>query len=131
VYKHFRFTPRTTRVVMHGFILVPGAMYYLASQTNVRCYYIHLFCVLFMVIAVEMELGREAIRGGIGTVVIIPRNIPRMAYTVMRRHSYKLSSTRFCFQSEASLVQNLLHNSRAILHPPPTTVLSNACAGAR
>ncbi|KAJ8583064.1 hypothetical protein M405DRAFT_749206, partial [Rhizopogon salebrosus TDB-379] len=35
-YKHFRFTLRTTRVVMHKFVLVPGAMYYLASQTNLK-----------------------------------------------------------------------------------------------
>jgi hypothetical protein len=78
-----------------------------------------------------MELGREATRGGIGTVVIIPRNIqvsPRIAYTVTRRHSYELSSTHALFLfSIQRVVLNLLHNLIAILHPPPTAVLSSAC----
>ena len=88
-----------------------------------------------MVIAVEMELGREAKRGGIGTVVIIPRSIqvsPRIAYDVTRRQSYELSSTHALFLfSIQRVVQNLLHNSITILHPPPIAVLSNASAGAR
>jgi hypothetical protein len=58
---------------MYGLVLVLGAIYHLASQTHVRCHYIHLFCVLLMVI--EMVLGRKAKRGGIGTIVIIYRNI--------------------------------------------------------
>ncbi|KAG2146967.1 uncharacterized protein EDB93DRAFT_1148298 [Suillus bovinus] len=35
-YKHFRFTPRTTWVTMCGFVLVPGAIYYLASKTHLK-----------------------------------------------------------------------------------------------
>ncbi|KAJ8583546.1 hypothetical protein M405DRAFT_866952 [Rhizopogon salebrosus TDB-379] len=35
-YKHFKFTPRTTRVAIYGFVLVPGAIYYLASQTHLK-----------------------------------------------------------------------------------------------
>ncbi|KAJ8585117.1 hypothetical protein M405DRAFT_745791, partial [Rhizopogon salebrosus TDB-379] len=135
VYRHSRFTPRTTvtRVAIYGLVLVIGAIYHLASQTHVRCHYIHLFRVLLMVI--EMVLGREAKRGGIGTVVIIPRNVQvsfRIAYIVTRRHSCELSSTHALFLfSIQRVVQNLLHNLIAILHPPPTAVLSNACAGAR
>ncbi|KAJ8590222.1 hypothetical protein M405DRAFT_790551 [Rhizopogon salebrosus TDB-379] len=55
-YKHIRFTPRTTVtwVAIYGLILAIGVIYHLASQTH---------------------LGREAKRGGIGTVMIIPRNI--------------------------------------------------------
>jgi hypothetical protein len=35
-----------------------------------------------MVIAVEVELGREAKRGGIGTVVIIPRDISHSPHSI-------------------------------------------------
>jgi hypothetical protein len=35
VYKHFRFTRRTTLISLTGFVFVPGAIYYLASQTHV------------------------------------------------------------------------------------------------
>lgn len=35
-YKHFRFTRRTTLISLTGFVFVPGAIYYLASQTQVR-----------------------------------------------------------------------------------------------
>ncbi|KAF9228041.1 hypothetical protein BS17DRAFT_813908 [Gyrodon lividus] len=34
VYKHFRFTRRTTLISLTGFVLVPGTIYYLASQTH-------------------------------------------------------------------------------------------------
>ncbi|EIW85283.1 hypothetical protein CONPUDRAFT_150105 [Coniophora puteana RWD-64-598 SS2] len=33
-YKHFRFTPRTTFVSLMGFVFVPGAIYYLSTQTT-------------------------------------------------------------------------------------------------
>jgi len=33
-YKHFRFTPRTTIVSLMGFVFVPGAIYYLSTQTT-------------------------------------------------------------------------------------------------
>ncbi|KAG9318374.1 hypothetical protein JVU11DRAFT_464 [Chiua virens] len=35
-YKHFRFTPRTTLISLTGFVFVPGAIYYLASQTHLK-----------------------------------------------------------------------------------------------
>ncbi|EGO21761.1 hypothetical protein SERLADRAFT_372407 [Serpula lacrymans var. lacrymans S7.9] len=35
-YKHFRFTPRTTWIAMCGFVFVPGAIYYVASQTHLQ-----------------------------------------------------------------------------------------------
>lgn len=35
-YLKFRWTRRTTRTAILGFIVIPGAMYYLASQYNVR-----------------------------------------------------------------------------------------------
>ncbi|KAJ8592774.1 hypothetical protein M405DRAFT_732613, partial [Rhizopogon salebrosus TDB-379] len=43
VYKHSRFTPRTTvtRVAIYGLVLVLGAIYHLASQTQVRCHCIY------------------------------------------------------------------------------------------
>jgi len=35
-YKHFRFTRRTTLISLTGFVFVPGAIYYLASQTHLK-----------------------------------------------------------------------------------------------
>ncbi|KAH7889807.1 hypothetical protein F5I97DRAFT_1847484 [Phlebopus sp. FC_14] len=35
-YKHFRFTPQNLLFAFSGFVLVPGAMYYLASQTHLK-----------------------------------------------------------------------------------------------
>jgi len=35
-YQRFRFTPRTTRVAIIGFILVPGALLYYCNQTHTR-----------------------------------------------------------------------------------------------
>jgi len=86
-------------------------------------------CSLLMVIAAAMELGREAKRRGSDTVIIMPRNPPSIVY----RYPYKPLNnySRFWFLSTASAVQNRLHSSIATLQPPPMTVLSNACAGAR
>lgn len=42
-YLKFRWTKRTTRTAILGFIVIPGAMYYLASQYNVR-----FFALLFL-----------------------------------------------------------------------------------
>ncbi|EPQ58482.1 hypothetical protein GLOTRDRAFT_126980 [Gloeophyllum trabeum ATCC 11539] len=33
-YKHFRFTPRNTFIALVGVVIVPGAVLYLASQTD-------------------------------------------------------------------------------------------------
>lgn len=82
-----------------------------------------------MVIAVEMELGREAKRGGTGTVMIMPRNSAHTLHSVYR--DMKASITSFLVSMQSQCNQNLLHSSIATMQPPPMTVLSSACAGAR
>lgn len=84
-----------------------------------------------MVIAVEMELGRQAKRGGIGTGVIFDHISHSLAYCeVDTTHPPQITSL-FQDSIKASVVQNLLHSSMATLQPPPTTALSSAWAGAR
>lgn len=35
-FKHFRWTPRTSRVAIVGFIVIPGALFYYSNSTFVR-----------------------------------------------------------------------------------------------
>jgi hypothetical protein len=59
VYKHFRFTPRTTRIVLFGFLFVPSAILYTSAMTDVRSIACRATPCTHADFLVEMELGRE------------------------------------------------------------------------